>query len=408
MQSHNSGTATYRWVILGVTFLAQAAAGAAPAIFVLAVFYQVDLHLDKTQVGLLSSALGLGVMISLLLSGWITDRLSIRRLLVFGLCFSALTLGLTALTTSFSGGMLFFLMAGLAAGIAVPATMKAIVVWFPSEERGSAMGLMRTGVPILGAVAAATLPSLSLHLGWRAGIVALAGVVGLAGLVAFALYREPLVPLQAKAGARSSPLELLRNPNILLVSTVAATLTAAQFTLANYLLLYLTETLYVPVVAAGRAMAALQVSGAIGRVAWGAISDRAFAVQRKRVLMLIVLASAILLVIVGFLPGTMSLWMVVLVAIGLGALVLGWQAIFSVLLPELSGRDLAASAVGLGHAWVQIGVVAGPPLFGRIVDVSGSYRWAWSLLGLLVATGAPLLLLVKEGRNGDGRDSKNS
>ena len=122
------------------------------------------------------------------------------------------------------------------------------------------------------------------------------------------------------------------------------------------------------------------------------------------VLMLIVVASAVLLASVGFLPGARPLWTVTLLAIGLGGSVLGWQAIFSVLLPELSGRELAASAVGLGHSLVQIGVVAGPPLFGRIVDMSGSYRWAWSLLGLMVAAGAPLLLLVKEGRNGNGCD----
>ena len=72
----NSGrqeTTIYRWVIQSVTFLAQAAVGAPPAIFVLAVFFQVDLHLNKTQLGLLSSAFGFGIMTSLLISGWITD-----------------------------------------------------------------------------------------------------------------------------------------------------------------------------------------------------------------------------------------------------------------------------------------------------------------------------------------------
>ena len=83
----------------------------------------------------------------------------------------------------------------------------------------------------------------------------------------------------------------------------------------------------------------------------------------------------------------------------LGVLALGWNAVYAVFMPELAGKELAGSAVGLGFTLLQIGTVGGPPLFGYIVDVTGDYRWGWRALALLVALGTALLLPVNESRH---------
>jgi sugar phosphate permease len=289
-----------------------------------------------------------------------------------------------------------FLITGIAIGVAVPSLVKSIVIWFPPKERGFAMGIMRTGVPLMGALAAATLPSVALSFGWRTAVVALAAVIMICGAMVFVLYRENSTTTEQERGGTVPLGKLLRNRNILLGSILPAILTGAQFSLASYFMLYLIEVLDIPVVVAGEIMAIIQVSGAVGRVLWGVVSDRVFASFRKQVLILIGVISAILLAIMSFLPTGVPLWAMILVAIGLGALLLGWHAVYTVLLPELAGKELAGSAVGLGYTLIQVGAVTGPPLFGYIVDVTGGYRWAWAFLALLVGGGIPLLLPVKE------------
>ena len=113
-------------------------------------------------------------------------------------------------------------------------------------------------------------------------------------------------------------------------------------------------------------------------------------------LMLIGGGSAALLLTMSLLPTMMAQWKMALLAVGLGMLLSGWHAVYSVLLPELSGPALASSAVGLGYGIVEIGSLMAPPLFGYIVDVTGGYRWAWSFVALVVAIATPLLLRVRE------------
>ena len=399
-RSTRPGAPTYRWTILIVTLLAQCGIGAPAAIFVLAVFFQDDLHLAKTQVGLLNSALSLGITISLLASGWIADRLGTRRVLVAGLWLIAGATAAISLTRSYAAGLLLFVVTGIAIGVGIPSLMKSIVIWFPPQERAFATGIMRTGVPLIAVAAAAMLPSLALAFDWRIAIRVLAAVIAVCGAIAFLLYRERPDQEQSITGGTgmrpSTFREVLRSGNILWASSLPAILAGAQFVLASYLILYLAEALDTPVVVAGGILAIVQVGGGVGRVAWGAISDRLFASNRRQVLIIIGTMSAMVLMAVSLLPSVVPRRTLVLLAVGLGLTLLGWQAVYAVLLPELSGRQLAGSAIGVGYTLVQIGAVVGPPLFGRIVDATGDYRLAWRALSLSVAAGIPLMLLVKE------------
>ncbi len=403
MKHTESRAVDYPWAILGITLLAQTATGSTTqGVPTLAAFFQADLHLSRTDIGLLNSASGFGLMISLIAAGWASDRVGSRIVMLIGLMSAGFTLAAVALGHTFFQVASLLLLAGVATGVASPAISRTIVIWFSPRDRGLAMGIQRTGIPLMGSLSAAILPSVALVYGWRAAILVLAAVMVVAAVVVFAVYRdapEGITGPRPPAARPGSPWRLLRNRNILLASILPAFLVAVQFCLVNYLVLYLAETLAAPIVVAGASLAVAHLGGIGGRIGWGIVSDRLFRGGRRDVMLLIGVLSVLLLAVMGSLPsGAVSLWMVTLLAAVLGVLVLGWNAVYTIFMPELAGKELAGSAVGLGFTIVQIGSVLGPPLFGYIVDVTGDYRWGWRALALGVAVGTGLLPLVKESR----------
>lgn len=74
------------------------------------------------------------------------------------------------------------------------------------------------------------------------------------------------------------------------------------------------------------------------------------------------------------------------VAAGVGAF--GWVGLYFALVAEIGGVRYAGSLTGVAVAFAWSGVLVGPPIFGLILDATGSYTLPWLVLstnGLLVA-----------------------
>ena len=65
---------------------------------------------------------------------------------------------------------------------------------------------------------------------------------------------------------------------------------------------------------------------------------------------------------------------------------------------EIAGKELAGIVSGISTIIVMIGIIAGPPVFGYIIDKTASYQAGWQLLAILAAVAAVLLLFVREER----------
>ena len=77
---------------------------------------------------------------------------------------------------------------------------------------------------------------------------------------------------------------------------------------------------------------------------------------------------------------------------------------YHTVLTETAGRKYAGTAVGFGLTMVEAGTTLGPPIFGLIVDLSGSYQVGWYVVAGYSAAGSLLALLttrVVEGSNPD-------
>jgi MFS family permease len=66
-----------------------------------------------------------------------------------------------------------------------------------------------------------------------------------------------------------------------------------------------------------------------------------------------------------------------------GLTAVGWNGINMTFVAELAGRSASATAAGVNLTGSYLGILIGPPLFGLLVDTTGSYVPAFVLAGCL-------------------------
>ena len=392
-----------RWRILALILTAQTFANVGPlGLPAIAPFIREDLGLSLIQAGSFLSAYYVGPILLSLPAGWLADRWGILKTMVTGAALIALGLFAAGWAGSFPVLIALLVFAGTGYGLLNPSSTKAVIAWFPPSQRATAVGLKQTGLPFGGAVGAAVLPLIALAVGWRnALIVSAAGVARLGTATLFLYQAPPDLPRPAPGAPSSSMWWVLRNRDLWMVASATLIFAAMQTVWMSFLVLYRKDVGGLPVLAAAGYLAAAQVTGMAGRVAFGLLSDRAFAGGRRIVLFIAGIGSALCsLAMAGIGPGS-SPWLLGALALTFGFVGIGWNGVQHTLMAELAGARTAGTAVGLGLAVSSLGVTLGPPAFGWLVERVGGYRLPWVSLAASMGLALVLLGFVREGRRAD-------
>jgi sugar phosphate permease len=389
----------YHWIVLLLVCLSSTAISyIAQGLPALVPLFQSDLNLSRAQAGALIAAMNLGPLLSSLGVGRLIDRVGERPVLVGGTLGTGLAVLAASRAPNFVLLAFFLFVTGIFASVSGPGGTKVIMVWFPQSLRGLGIGIRQTSIPLGGAVAAATLPLLGLAWGWR-GALALAGIVVAAtAFVVQAFFRDrPAGTVAARHTGQHGIRTLLRSRSVLAIMGVAFILTVAQWATVTYLVLFLHEYMALDLPLAASYLAVLQIGGVGGRAIWGLLSDTLLHGRRKPAMVIIAPAAVVCVVLLALLPvGSSPLLLVPLVA-AIGFTAVGWNGIFLALMAEQGPPELAATAVGLGVTGVFVSIVLTPPLFGLVVDQSGSYQVAWWLLAAILVCSLPLLRWIQDG-----------
>jgi ACS family hexuronate transporter-like MFS transporter len=346
------------------------------------------------------SAASFGYMLSIFPVGWVVDRIGARWPIVTGELFAGISMIALFFVPSYTWLLILMFVTGLGCGFLMPSTTQAVIAWFPPRERATVMGFKQTAVNIGGIISAATLPPVALALGWRYGFLFL-GITAIAiGATAFILYREPATApsnsIRFTDPATAMPLgELFKNREIWLLAFCGLGLTWFEMAMIAHLVLYLTEVLLFGVVAAGGVLAMTEAAGVISKPVTGFLSDRVFSGNRKQVFLLMTATASIMCFLVGLLGPYLS-WALYPVLFFLGMVGIGWAGLYLTLLSEFGGRRGAGKAVGLGGMLMLVGATIGPTVYGYIVDISRSYKFAWLSLAFVTALCIVPLLFVRE------------
>ena len=393
----------FRWTILALISVSHIIGAAAQyGINTLAPFYKDELGLSRAQVGLFFSAFYLAMTGASFSTGWLADRFGVRQTtfcghLVVGICTVA-----AALSPSFAFGCVSFFLAGLGYSFLNPASTIGVMKWFDRDERATAMGAKQTGVPGGGVMAAFLAPSLVLIVGWRGALAALGLINFLFAFLFSSLWREPAgdvvdhVDRPAGEAVSQDPLNVW---GLLPVSCATAIYLIGQMVVITYVPLYLKDGMGFSPYWASQALALTQAGAMVGRVGWGVASDRMFGGRRKVVLIIIGLLSMLSIAALSFMSGASPYYLLLPVLFVAGVSIVGYQGVSYALIGEIAGRSRTGAALGMMITINAGAATLGTPMFGYIVDYTGSYAVGWQVLAATIAIGVVgLALLLKESR----------
>jgi predicted MFS family arabinose efflux permease len=284
------------------------------------------------------------------------------------------------------------IVAGAASSASTPAGGRLVLLAFPRHRRGFALGLRQTGVPLGGLIAAALLPWLAHLYGWRWSLAAAAGIAAVAVLPLFVTRKERAAAEEQPAPAR--PVSLLRDRTVRLLTIWGCLLVSGQYALVAFLALDLHQSAGVALVSASVLVAVAQTFGVIGRVGWGAASDRVLRRGRKPMLIRLTGVAFLAALLLFAMPRSapLAVWGVVAALAGLA--LIGFQGLWITMISEAAGPDRAGAATGFGITFVAFSIAASPPLYGLVADLAGSYRAIWAALALVLAVAFIPALLV--------------
>jgi MFS family permease len=393
----------HRWKVLGIGVAANASFSATFAgIPATAVFLRSGYHLSNGQLGLALGLLGLGVALSEVPWGLLTDRWGDRRVLLIGLGATAAWLLLMAFlvvpSRAHSPGVALLagvlLVTGLLGGSVNGSSGRAIMAWFREGERGFAMSIRQTAVPLGGGLGALILPSLASTYGFAAVFGLLAASNAVSALFAWRWLYQPPETDDAGQAEIAKPVgpAPLRNAEVWRIATAIGLLCVPQVAVLTFASVFLHDFGGMGTAVISASLAAVQVGAMVMRVWSGRFTDRhgnrRWFLRLCSMLSAAAFAAVTLLV---FVAATIPGWQPVLAPTIVGALIVAgicvsaWHGVAYTELATLAGASNAGTALGLANTFVFVAFFLVPIAIPGLL-VIGSWSGVW-----LAAAICPLL-----------------
>ncbi|CAB3800698.1 MFS transporter [Paraburkholderia caffeinilytica] len=405
--------AGHRWKVLGVGFAANASFSAAfSGIPTTAVFLRSGYHLGNDGLGLVLGMLGLGIAVSELPWGLLTDRWGDRRVLLLGLLSTAAALAGLALFVVPSGAHVpgvatlapGLLLVGLLGGSVNGSSGRAVMAWFREGERGLAMSIRQTAVPAGGGLGALVLPVLASRFGFASVYTVLALACAMTAVFAWCWLHEPshtdgsgagparnaAAAATAAAPAKVSP---LRDIGIWRVALGAGALCVPQIAIVTFGTVFLHDFSRAGVLAISMTMAAVQTGAAVARVWSGAWTDRRGnrrAYMRACSVLTAVLFASLALVtgLVGMHPAAMTAVFALMIVLG-GISASAWHGVAFTELATLAGTNRAGTALAIGNTCVFLTLFLTPLAIPLLLSV-GSWPMVWAVASVCALIALPV------------------
>jgi MFS family permease len=349
------------------------------------------LGVSALQLGGLASLYSAALAAASLPAGLVTDRLGTRVALSLSAFIIAVGLSLCAAASGFGQLGAGIALCGAGYGLINPAASRAITLWFTPTWRTTLLSLKQTGVPAgaaLGSLTALLGPSF----GWYVGILCAAAIALVLGFM-FALFLPTETPQPPPDTQHNNRLtQVLALPGLGRANVVAGLTNGIQFALWAHLPAVLQLAFGTGAAMLGLCLGALHLGTFLGRVVWGALTDRLLRGNAARGLWLLCVIA---------LAGVVALGAIALVASPVTAVIacfiLGFTACAAVglhvaLTAQIAPDHLLGGAMGYTMLFTNLGGIIVPILLGVMLFLAGV---AGAALTLAVLLGLALALLHK-------------
>jgi predicted MFS family arabinose efflux permease len=346
------------------------------------------LGINMSQAGAYMSAFYIGYVLTQVPAGVLTDFVGVRLILTLSLIIEGVTTFSMGSITTYSTGFALRVMTGIGAGAVFGACTRAVMEWFPSRERGTAMGVLLAS-PSSGIVLASlSVPHLNVLLGWQGAFRVVGVVTAAAGALVFFLVRTSST---AKMG--SSIIEgfkvVLGSKDLILTACCGFSLMWCEISMATWTFAHIKNLGMSLVGPAWWIMILYGIGGVLGPVFSGVASDKLGG--RKQILILALAVTAPVTVIFGYQTSIYSLWIVGFI---FGFVSYTANPHLTVLISEFAGQQYAAMANGTSNFIFQLASIIGPWVMGLAIDITKSFHSVWWIMALGPIVGILLLIPV--------------
>jgi MFS family permease len=393
MPTDPSGTvalrAVRRWSLVVVSLLATASA----FVFINGVAFLIpaledDLGTPLAEAGLLSSMPSLGMVVTLILWGYLLDRVGERIVLTIGTALTAVAAYFaTTVHTMVPFAALLFV-GGMAAASCNSAGGRLVSGWFPPEQRGFAMGVRQTAQPLGIALGALVIPELA-----ERSPSATAGMIFPAVLCAVSAVASVVAIVdpprkewdEATEQERANPYRgswVLRR-----IHAVSALLMVPQTVTVTFMLIWLITSYKWSIASAGAVVTLSQLLGAVGRVMVGRWSDRVGSRLRPvRTMAVVGVLTLAGLAVADHLRSSIAVPLMTAASV-IAVLDNGLE---STAITEYAGPYWSGRALGLQNTYQRLMAAGAPPVFGELIARTG-YPWAFAVCGLFPLLAVPIV-----------------
>lgn len=355
-----------------------AATFASPSLGILGPFIVADLGIDRGELGFVIAVSAiLGAVLSPV-AGRVADRVGGRRALLGLFVAAATTFALFGLARSTLLLVVGGVVGAAAQALANPATNKLIAEDLPPGARGTVTGIKQSGVQAGIFLGGVTVPSLAVALGWRGAYVAVAAIpLVLAGVAAGVIPQgttEPTGSRRRGGGPLPEPILRLAVYGFLLGLSGAVTFLVP---------LYAVEVLGFDPRVGGAVVALMGLVAVPGRILWSRRAERTGRFREA----LAAMAALSVAASTCFWASSAAPWLVWVAAVATAAGSSSWNSVGMVAVMAEAGPEATGRASGVVLFGFLAGLGVGPPLYGRLVDLTGGYEpmWVISVAAAVVA-----------------------
>jgi len=362
-----------------------------------------DFGFAAPTLGHLAALTSVGSIVFLVLGAPLIRRAGPLRALQIGLALSAVGAALLAAPVV-AIAVVACLLLGLGYGPSPAAGSDVLQRYAPARHRNLVFSIKQAGVPLGGVLAGLVLPALVEAFGWRAAL-AFGVAVSIATVIAVQALRDQVDAHRDRTqdvglGAFLALANLMRPLRALRATPALSPLLVAGVCFAlgqgvwlTYLVTILVGEFGMSLQAAGFVFAITQVTGVLGRVLLGWLSDRAG--SAVLVLKAVAIASGATSLALALATPAWPFWTLCLLAGVAGITVTSWNGLQLAEVARAAPRNLIAETTAGATVVVFMAYVVGPSAYALLVAATGRFDIgyvvvsAFGLLGFAALQRAP-------------------
>jgi MFS family permease len=359
-----------RWSIVVVSLLVTASA----FVFINGVAFLIPaLEEDRgtalAEAGLLASMPSFGMVATLILWGYLLDRVGERIVLTSGSVLTAVAAYAAANMHSTVAFGAWLFVGGMAAASCNSAGGRLVSGWFPPEQRGLAMGVRQAAQPLGIALGALVIPELAERSkSATSALIFPAILCAAAAVLSVVAITDPPRKEWDEATAEELANPYRRSWVLRRIHAVSALLMVPQTVTVTFMLVWLIANYKCSIALAGSLVTVSQLLGAVGRVMVGRWSDRVG--SRLRPVRVMAVAGVLVMVGLAFADHLRSSIAVPLMIAASVIAVLD-NGLESTAITEYAGPFWSGRALGLQNTYQRLMAAGAPPVFGEMVAAHG-------------------------------------